>query len=135
MKTGVTALFVNNFYLFPHAIIFLAPAHKMNYPKMEHKLRKTGGHRTWQRSIMQQLERRLMRMRRNSGICTDHFTDRGSADRILHFPGYHRLHPSFQIYRRRCFCRCCQGLIFPFRRTPSFLDMFSIVSIASKNTL
>ena len=28
----------------------------MNYPKMEHKLRKTGGHRTWQRSIMQQLE-------------------------------------------------------------------------------
>lgn len=40
MKTGVTTVFVNNFYLSPHVIVFLARSHKMNYPKIEHKLRK-----------------------------------------------------------------------------------------------
>lgn len=40
MKTGVTTVFVNNFYLSPHIIVFLARSHEMNYPKIEHKLRK-----------------------------------------------------------------------------------------------
>ena len=40
MKTGVTTVFVNNFYLSPHVIVFLARSHKTNYPKIEHKLRK-----------------------------------------------------------------------------------------------
>ena len=48
-----------------------------------------------------------MRMRRNSGICTDHFTDRGSADRILHFPGYHRLFVPVTLYRAgNCTWKC-----------------------------
>lgn len=40
MKTGVTTLFSNNFYLSLYAIISLAPSCKMNYPRIEHKLRK-----------------------------------------------------------------------------------------------
>ena len=48
-----------------------------------------------------------MRMRRNSGICTDHFTDRGSADCILHFPGYHRLFVPVTLYRAgNCTWKC-----------------------------
>ena len=51
-----------------------------------------------------------MRMRRNSGICTDHCTDRGSADCILHFPGYHRLFVPVTLY---CAGNCtwkCEGV-------------------------
>ena len=39
-ETGVTDLVFNNFFLSHHAIISLAPSKKMNYPKIEHKLRK-----------------------------------------------------------------------------------------------
>ena len=51
-----------------------------------------------------------MRMRRNSGICTDHFTDRGSADRILHFPGYHCLFVSVALYRAGNCTWKCEGI-------------------------
>ena len=51
-----------------------------------------------------------MRMHRNSGICTDHFTDRGSADRILHFPGYHCLFVSVTLYRAGNCTWKCEGI-------------------------
>ena len=51
-----------------------------------------------------------MRMRRNSGICTDHFTDRGSADRILHFHGYHCLFVSVTLYRAGNCTWKCEGI-------------------------
>ena len=51
-----------------------------------------------------------MRMRRNSGICTDHCTDRGSADCILHFPGYHRLFVPVTLYRAGNCTWKCEGV-------------------------
>jgi hypothetical protein len=51
-----------------------------------------------------------MRMRRNSGICTDYFTDRGSADRILHFSGYHRLFVPVTLYRAGNCTWKCEGI-------------------------